>query len=124
MEIIRLFERHVRAVTPPGVRVTIIPHAHSGPIIVSRQSDAIIAAEKSITYAFGRKPVFVRSGGSIGAVVTMKEQLGIDQILLLGWGNPEDGEHSPNEHFSLDDFYRGTLAVAALMYELGEHKAP
>ncbi len=124
VEIMRLFEQHVRAVTPPGVTVTITPHAHSGPVIVSRQSDAIVAAEKSITYAYGRKPVFVRSGGSIGVVVTMKEQLGIEEILLLGWGNPEDGEHSPNEHFNLDDFYRGTLAVAALMYELGESKKP
>ncbi|OPY25309.1 MAG: putative metallohydrolase [Methanocella sp. PtaU1.Bin125] len=124
LEIMRLFEEHVRKVTPPGVTVTITAHAHSGPVIVSRQSDAILAAEKSLTYAYGRKPVFVRSGGSIGVVVTMKEQLGIEEVLLIGWGNPEDGEHSPNEHFSLDDFYRGTLAVAALMYELGERKAP
>lgn len=123
LEIMRLFEQHVKAVTPPGVTVKITAHAHSGPVIVSRQSDAILAAEKSITYAYGHKPVFVRSGGSIGVVVTMKEQLGIEEVLLIGWGNPEDCEHSPNEHFSLNDFYRGTLAVTALMYELGERKA-
>ncbi len=107
LEIMRLFEQHVKAVTPPGVTVKITAHAHSGPVIVSRQSDAIIAAEKSITYAYGHKPVFVRSGGSIGVVVTMKEQLGIEEVLLIGWGNPEDGEHSPNEHFQLRRFLQG-----------------
>jgi acetylornithine deacetylase/succinyl-diaminopimelate desuccinylase-like protein len=120
VEIVRLFEEHVRKVTPPGVTVKIIRHAHSGPVIVSRQSSAIKAADAAITYAYGHKPVFIRSGGSIGVVVTMKEQLGIENVLLIGWADPEDGEHSPNEHFSLDNFYRGTLAVAALMYDLGK----
>ncbi|HUL61942.1 MAG TPA: dipeptidase [Methanocella sp.] len=121
-EIRRLFEAHARAVAPPGVRVTVTDLAGSGPIVVAHDSAAVRAARAAIGRAFGREPVFVRSGGSIGVVVAMKEQLGIDDILLLGWADPEDGEHSPNEHFSLDNLRRGTLAIADLMYGLAQAK--
>jgi acetylornithine deacetylase/succinyl-diaminopimelate desuccinylase-like protein len=124
LEIILLFEEHVRKVTPPGVTIRITRHAHSGPVIVSRDSPAVKAAEAAIEYAFGRRPVFVRSGGSIGVVVAMKEQLGVDDILLLGWADPEDGEHSPNERFRLANFESGMKAAAALMYGLAGMKKP
>jgi acetylornithine deacetylase/succinyl-diaminopimelate desuccinylase-like protein len=58
------------------------------------------------------------SAGSIPVVTLLKESLGMDSIPMLGWGNPDDGPHSPNERFSLDDFHRGVRSVAALLYEL------
>ena len=35
--------------------------------------------------------------------------------LLMGFGLDSDGPHSPNEHFSLDSFRRGTKAAAHLL---------
>jgi acetylornithine deacetylase/succinyl-diaminopimelate desuccinylase-like protein len=52
----------------------------------------------------------------------MKRCLGINDVLLLGWGDPDDNIHSPNEKFSLENFYRGTMASAALIYGLAEVK--
>jgi acetylornithine deacetylase/succinyl-diaminopimelate desuccinylase-like protein len=63
--------------------------------------------------------VFIREGGSIPVVTLFKETLGLDS-LLLGWGCPDDGAHSPNERLRLDDFHRGTRTVAALLYELAK----
>jgi acetylornithine deacetylase/succinyl-diaminopimelate desuccinylase-like protein len=33
----------------------------------------------------------------------------------MGFGLDSDGPHSPNEHFSLDSFIRGTKAAAYLL---------
>ena len=76
------------------------------------------AAKRAIEIGFGKAPVFIREGGSIPIVNLLKESLGMESILLLGWGSPDDGAHSPNERFSLDDFHSGIRSIAALLYEL------
>jgi acetylornithine deacetylase/succinyl-diaminopimelate desuccinylase-like protein len=49
-------------------------------------------------FAFGKKPAFVREGGSIGAVVTMQKHLKVP-IVFLGLSLPEHGYHAPNENY-------------------------
>ncbi len=66
---------------------------------------------------FGTAPVLIREGGSIPVVASLDEILGVE-TLLLGWGQNSDNLHSPDEHFSIDDFHRGTLASACLWQEL------
>ncbi len=123
-EIKKLFESYVRSLAIPGVKVKIAQvQGSSKGLVVPRDSPAMSAAVRAIEYSFGRRPVIIREGGSIGAVIAMKQGLGIDDILMLGWGGPGDALHSPNEHFSLKNFHKGTVAVAALLYELSKiHK--
>jgi acetylornithine deacetylase/succinyl-diaminopimelate desuccinylase-like protein len=97
-------------------------HHHAEPLLVMRESPAMTVAEKAVEYGFDRKPVLIREGGSIGAVMSMKKFLGINDILLVGFGDPDDNIHSPNEKFSLENFYRGTLTAAALIYGLSQVK--
>ena len=52
-----------------------------------------------IEAGFGKAPVFMREGGSIPVVGLLKDQLGVD-TLLLGWGQNDDNLHGPNEKFS------------------------
>ena len=73
----------------------------------------------AIEAGFGRRPVFIREGGSIPIVNTFARELGAD-VLLLGWGLNDDNTHSPNEKFSLDDFHRGIQASAHLWHELAK----
>ncbi len=118
-EILELFEAFVQSQAIPGVKVKAFQvEGSSKGLVVPRKSAAMEAAVRAIEYGFGRQPVIVREGGSIGAVVAMKEGLGIDDILMLGWGNPGDLLHAPNEHFSLENYRKGTLSVAALIYGL------
>lgn len=56
------------------------------------------AAADAVRSAFGVLPAAVREGGSIGAVVTLQEQLRAP-ILFLGLSLPEHGYHAPNENF-------------------------
>ncbi len=88
------------------------------PVLVPRDNPNVQAAARAIEIDFGKVPAFIRAGGSIPIVNRLREALAIDSILILGWGCPDNGSHSPNERFSLDDFHNGIRSTAALMYEL------
>jgi acetylornithine deacetylase/succinyl-diaminopimelate desuccinylase-like protein len=75
------------------------------------------AVRRAIAFAFGRMPVFVREGGSIGAVVTMERVLR-SPVLFLGLSLPEHGYHAPNENFDWEQASGGMVAFAKLLAEL------
>jgi succinyl-diaminopimelate desuccinylase len=103
---------------PPGIELE-VSIAHGAPgVVVPLDSPYVAAAQKAIEQGFGKKPVFMREGGSIPIVTNFKQQLGAD-TLLVGWGLDDDNTHSPNEKFSLADFHRGIKASAHLWNELG-----
>ncbi|MFG0335758.1 MAG: dipeptidase [Maioricimonas sp. JB049] len=109
--------RHLEDHCPPGLRMEFRDY-HGCPAIVSDPtSHEMDAARRAITAAFGNEPVMIREGGSIPVVSTFRDKLGVD-TLLLGWGQNTDNLHSPNEHFRLEDFHRGTRASARLWAEL------
>jgi acetylornithine deacetylase/succinyl-diaminopimelate desuccinylase-like protein len=114
----RLFETFLRSLAPSGVKVKVTSIHGNDPVLISRDEPGVQAAARAIEIGFGKRPVFIREGGSIPIVILFKESLGLGNILLLGWGSPDDGAHSPNERFSLDDFHRGIRSAAALFYEI------
>jgi succinyl-diaminopimelate desuccinylase len=106
---------------PPGISMELVEH-HGGPgIVMPLDSPYLQAAAAAVAAGFGRRPVFIREGGSIPIVNTFTDLLHAD-VLLLGWGQNDDNPHSPNEKFSLDDFHRGIRASAALWQELAKLK--
>ncbi len=118
LKINKLFRDYVSSLTPPDVKLTITDLFGADPVLVSRDEPSIQAAARAIEIGFGKTPVFIREGGSIPIVNLLKESLGMENILLLGRGSPDDGFHSPNERLLLDDFYRGIRSAAALLFEL------
>lgn len=98
---------------PPGIRMELVEH-HGGPgIAFPVESPYLQAAADAIEIGFGKRPVFMREGGSIPIVNQFAELLHAE-VLLVGWGQNDDNLHSPNEKFSLADFQRGIRASAAL----------
>ncbi len=55
---------------------------------------------------FGKAPVFIGTGGSIGPVASFDRVLGMPQV-LIGVGLPDDHIHAPNEKFNLSQFFGG-----------------
>ncbi|MEQ1825585.1 MAG: dipeptidase [Pirellula sp.] len=103
--------------TPPGVRVELID-LHGGKGVMANPNSAHMrGATKAIEEGFGTTPVMIREGGSIPIVAQMVTATNAD-VLLLGWGLDDDGAHSPNEKFCLEDFYRGTKASTRLWHYL------
>ena len=76
--------------------------------ITGPYADAIRASMK---FAFGKEPVFVREGGSIGAVVSM-ETVFRAPVFFLGLSLPEHGYHAPNENFDWAQARGGMAAFA------------
>lgn len=102
---------------PPGIQMELIDMHGANGVVVSLDNPFMQLAARAVEKGFGQAPVLTRTGGSIPVVLSFRELLGID-TLLLGWGLDDDNPHSPNEKFSLDDFYRGIRSSAWLWKEL------
>ncbi len=114
-----LFAAHVARVTPPGVRVE-IDYLHGAEAVTVDAAGPIAeAAVEAMNDVWGRRPVRIRTGGSIPIVGTFAQILRAP-VLLLGLGLEDDRLHSPNEKFDLQNYYQGIRAVARLLDRLGE----
>ena len=109
-KIAKLFHDHFVAIAPAGVKVK-AEYLHGGQAYVSPlDTPEYIAATLAVEQTFNKKPVPVRSGGSIPIVSTFEKTLGIKSI-LLGFGLDTDAIHSPNENFPLLNFFRGIETI-------------
>ncbi len=108
---------HLARVCPPGVTYELLTHHGAPAVLVDVDTPGVRAAMRAVETGFGTRPVFIREGGSIPVVGLIKQQLGVD-TLLLGWGQNDDNLHGPNEKFSLADFHRGIKSSAHLFDEL------
>jgi acetylornithine deacetylase/succinyl-diaminopimelate desuccinylase-like protein len=116
-EIRRLFTAYVESLAPDTVQLTMHNWSLAKPALIDRSIPEMQAAVRAYARAFGAKPVFMREGGSIPVVTLLKEELGLDTI-LMGFGLPDDNIHSPNEKLYLPNFYRG---IEAAIYFLSEY---
>ncbi|MBM3161398.1 MAG: dipeptidase [Bacteroidetes bacterium] len=109
-EITQLFKQHFEAIAPNSVSVVVKPH-HGGEAAVT-PIDSIGYKAASVAYekAFGKKPIPVRSGGSIPIVAMFEKELGLKTI-LMGFGLDSDAIHSPNEHYGLYNYYKGIETI-------------
>jgi acetylornithine deacetylase/succinyl-diaminopimelate desuccinylase-like protein len=80
------------------------------------------AVKEAMKFAFGREPVFVREGGSIGAVNSMEKVLKCP-VMFLGLSLPEHGYHAPNENFDWRQASGGMVAFAKYFEIVGARSA-
>ncbi len=114
-----LIREHLEKHQPPGVRFELKPDHGAGAMVTDATGRFIDAATSAVTAAFGTAPVTIREGGSIPILASFQKTLHC-QVLLLGWGQNDDGAHSPNERFSLDAFAKGITASRELWKAMGQ----
>jgi acetylornithine deacetylase/succinyl-diaminopimelate desuccinylase-like protein len=119
-EIDELFREHVARVTPPSVRSRVRRLSSAKPAVVNPNHPAMRAAAVAYTKGFGAPPVFLRSGGTIPAVSTFQEVLGIPTV-LMGFALRDDRIHAPNEKFHLPNFYNGIATSIWFMAAMAAH---
>lgn len=113
----KLFEKHIKKIAPKTVHVE-VRYIHGGePAITPIDSAGVQAAAVALEKGFGKKPLFQREGGSIPIVVQFKEILGLDTV-LLGFGQPDENAHAPDEFINLENFYGGIRTIAHFYNEL------
>ena len=111
------FERTLRSRCPDHVKLELHCHGGAPAVLVRTDGKAIQLAADAIEVGFGKRPTFMREGGSIPVVGMFKQELGVD-TLLLGFGLEDDNVHAPNEKFDLDALHSGTRTAAALYEKL------
>jgi acetylornithine deacetylase/succinyl-diaminopimelate desuccinylase-like protein len=79
------------------------------------------ALKRAVKFAFKRDAVFVRDGGTIGAMTSIEKVLKCP-VLFLGLSLPEHGYHAPNENFDWQQASGGMVAFAKYFEEISQLK--
>jgi acetylornithine deacetylase/succinyl-diaminopimelate desuccinylase-like protein len=108
--ITELFKNHFESLAPKSVKVKVTPHHGGEPAVTPIDSIGYAAASMAYEQSFGKKPIPVRSGGSIPIVSMFEKELGLKTV-LMGFGLDSDAIHSPNEHFGLFNYYKGIETI-------------
>jgi acetylornithine deacetylase/succinyl-diaminopimelate desuccinylase-like protein len=77
------------------------------------------AVDQAITEVWGRPPLYLREGGSVGLIADLKQVLGLDAV-MMGLFLPEDNLHAPNESFHLGVMQKGIDASERMLAELAK----
>ena len=106
-------QRLIHEATPAGAELELQQESSTPPGLVSATSRAVQLAAEPFERVFGRRPLFVRVGGTLPIFPALADR-GIPAI-LTGIGLPESNIHSPNERLLLDYVPRG-IEVARELY--------
>ena len=121
-DITRKLQEHFARLCPPGVRVR-VENLHGGrPYLAPTDHPVFEIAKRAFTKAFGKPTVFMREGGSIPFVRTIADVTG-KPCLLMGFGQPDENAHAPNEWLDLDNYHLGIKSAAYLYDEIAKMPA-
>jgi acetylornithine deacetylase/succinyl-diaminopimelate desuccinylase-like protein len=109
-KITQLFQKHFESIAPQGVTVVVKPHHAGEPAVTPIDSLEFKAASMAVEESFGKKPIPIRSGGSIPIVSMFEKVLGLKTV-LLGFGLDSDAIHSPNEHYGVFNYFKGIETI-------------
>ena len=76
------------------------------PVTVDVNNRYVVAAANAYQKVFQQKTIFIRSGGTVGAVDYLQTILKVP-LVLMGFAQIEDNMHAPNEKFYLPNFFKG-----------------
>jgi acetylornithine deacetylase/succinyl-diaminopimelate desuccinylase-like protein len=107
----------VVSVAPPGVDVDVRKINDGMWSLTPIDHPATQAAAECLREVFGAAPVYLREGGSIPAAATFSRELGLP-VVLLGFIQPDDQAHAPNESMRLDNFEGGLRVLIRYWHRL------
>jgi len=118
-EIAALVTDHLKNVAPSSVKVNVKIHHGGRPYLAPTDHPVFDVAKRAFSKAFGKPTVFIREGGSIPFVRTIADVTG-KPCLLMGFGQPDENAHAPNEWIDLENFHLGIKSAAYLYDELSK----
>jgi acetylornithine deacetylase/succinyl-diaminopimelate desuccinylase-like protein len=117
-KVVAAFRAWVAAQTPRGIRTEVRVLSASPGLVVKTEHPAIEVAARAFSDVCGEPTVFIRDGGSIPIVGDFAAHLGIPTV-LMGFGLPDDGLHSPNEKYKIENYYLGIMTIAHFFEQYG-----
>ncbi|MDQ3005406.1 MAG: dipeptidase [Chloroflexota bacterium] len=118
-EVHQQFRQYLELHAPPTVKWELEFRGGGHAIITNYNAPEVVEMKTALQTAFGKEPIFQRSGGGIGAVLMFKHTLGIDSI-LTGFSLYDDNFHGPNEKLHLPTWKKGMVALIHFFHSLGD----
>ena len=115
--IFEAFRAYVEEIAPPGVTTTVQHLGGGHPSMTPMDHPATQAAARALEATFGQAPVFIREGGSIPVCASFSSILGLP-VVLLGFTQPDQNAHAPNEWMDLNNYETSIRAIARMWDEL------
>jgi len=112
------FRDYVKAVAPKGVIVEVQDLGTAKPLRTDTNHPVARAAARALEATFGQAPVYIRSGGSIPVASIFDSLLGLP-VIMVGFTNPDDNAHAPNETMVLLNYETGLRTITRLWDDLG-----
>jgi acetylornithine deacetylase/succinyl-diaminopimelate desuccinylase-like protein len=116
-DIFEKFRRFVLEIAPPGVQVSVQDLGGGRPSLTPIDHPMTRAAARALEATFGRPPVFTREGGSIPISASFESILGLP-VVLLGFCQPHENAHAPDEWMSLANYEGAIRAIVATFDEI------
>jgi acetylornithine deacetylase/succinyl-diaminopimelate desuccinylase-like protein len=118
-EIEQLLVEHLQRLAAPTVRVEVKVIQGGQPLVTPLDHPAIQVAARALEDAFGKAPLFHRSGGSIPVAAAMQSLLGLPSV-MVGFASPNGNFHAPNEWMPLANYRGGMEALVRLWDGMSE----
>jgi len=118
----KTFERlrdFVMSIAPQGVDVSVTKINDGMWSLTPIDHPATKAAAACLVDVFGEQPYYLREGGSIPAGATFTRELGLP-VVLLGFTQPDDQAHAPNESMRLDNLEGGIRTIVRYWQKLAD----
>lgn len=115
----KAFDDYVRKLTPKGVKLEVKHHASAAAYVCPLNSPGMKAVAEAVEAGFGKKPVYMREGGTLPILPLFKQVLGVES-LMPGFCHPDCNAHGPNEFLGVEDFIRGIKTSAHLMQKMAQ----
>jgi acetylornithine deacetylase/succinyl-diaminopimelate desuccinylase-like protein len=111
-----VFERLLREAAPAGAELELTLHSANPPALVPPDSAAVRLASDAVEHVVGRRPLLVRSGGSIPLVAALSER--DIPAIVTGFSLPDSNLHSPNERLVAEYLPLGVATAEELFRRL------
>ena len=116
-ETIKQMRKYLKENAPKDITWELTYLHGAGAALVESDSLGVKAMSKAFESVWGKKPYFLREGGSIGVVVQLQKHVGVDSV-LSGFSLPDCDAHSPNEKLHLPTWTKGINAFIHFFYNL------
>jgi acetylornithine deacetylase/succinyl-diaminopimelate desuccinylase-like protein len=114
---------HLQAFVPPGVKLGFSPERGGTPAPTLPEDHPLLAAtSRALERLHGKRPIPVRSGGTLPISAVFEEMLGI-ATLACGLAMPDENIHAPNEFFRLSSLDEELKSWPAVLSEVGKLSA-
>ncbi|MGC3944413.1 MAG: M20/M25/M40 family metallo-hydrolase [Chryseolinea sp.] len=124
-EILDLIVKHIDKNLPPGATVSYkFSRGKDGarPMKFRADNKAYNYVSDALVKIYGKEPLQIATGGSVGPLIDIKETLGIYPY-SLGFEQPDEKWHASNEYFRLSSIRKGQLLYCYYLQHVADKES-